>query len=255
MSFRERVAILLRGEYNSVRFRFLYLPIEWLTYLFLYRLRGKSWIEFYGWRMDEQIRRKGHVPPKQRYLDLAEIHAAFLRRHGLRTTDRVLDYGCGLMRTGLKLSATLTEGLYVGVDISAERIAQGRDLMRAAGVPEERYETHVVSDCRLEVLRGRQFDVVWANSVLTHMPAEDIQVMFRSIQNLLAPDGRYFFTFAEAGERKRKAIKDFWYPREEIERFSREAGFQIKFHEDWENSDVMCCATKLPGATAGAVAQ
>lgn len=252
MSLRERVAVVLRGEYNSVRFRFLHLPVEWLTYLFLYRLRGKSWIDFYGWRMDEQIRRKGHVPPKQRYLDLADIHAAFLNRNGLKPTDRILDYGCGLMRTGLKLCRSLTSGLYVGVDISAERIAQGRDLMRAAGIPEERYETHVVSDCRLEVLQGRQFDLVWASSVLTHMPSEDIQVMFRSIHNLLDSEGRYFFTFAEASERKRKSIKDFWYPREDIERFAREAGFSLAFHDDWEIGDVMCCAKKLPTAVADA---
>lgn len=247
----ERVAVVLRGDYNSVRFRFVHLPIEWLTYLFLYRVRGRSWIEFYGWRMDEQIRRKGYAPPSQRYLDIAEIHhAAFLHRHGLDPSHRFLDYGCGLMRTGLKICKHLTTGKYVGVDISAERIEQGRGLLEAAGIPKERYEAHVVSDCRLEVLRGRHFDIVWASSVLTHMPPEDIRVMFKAIHDLIAPEGRYFFTFAESGtgQRKRKNIKDFWYPRADIEKFASEANFSLTFHDDWNTGDTMCCARRASDA-------
>ena len=48
--------------------------------------------------------------------EAGERHLAFLREQGLRSSDRVLDVGCGCLRTGVKLLKYLEADRYVGVD-------------------------------------------------------------------------------------------------------------------------------------------
>jgi SAM-dependent methyltransferase len=82
----------------------------------------------------------------------------------------MLDYGCGVLRTGRYAIPYLTDGKYVGVDIADARIDKGRGLLAEDGVAPETYEAFVVSSCELRELDGYSFDFIWAESVLTHMP-------------------------------------------------------------------------------------
>ena len=53
-----RVISVLRGDFNSVRSRFYYYPRDLLHYILLYRLRGKSLIDFQADKIDkvEEVR-------------------------------------------------------------------------------------------------------------------------------------------------------------------------------------------------------
>lgn len=237
----EAIKRQLRGDYNSIRYRYFHLPREWMTYILKYRLVGKSWIDFYGDRLDGFKGDGEFGPLKPAYAKDGEVQFNYLVSHGLKPSHSLLDYGCGVMRSGLFFAKYLEPGNYVGVDISKRRLAHGRYLMAEAGVAESDYSVFLVHDCRLIELEGRSFDFVWANSVLTHMPEIDIRTMLAALSELLAKDGKFYFTFANADRRKRMHIKDFWYPEAELRSIFNSAGYDLMFLEDY--ADAMGCAT------------
>jgi SAM-dependent methyltransferase len=228
----EAIKRLLRGRHNSIRYKYGTLPKEWLAY-FSYRLRGKSWADFYAQRLDGYIDVSQAKMPSERYLEQGIGHFEYLKKQGLKPEHMFLDYGCGVMRLGAFVGKYLDPGNYVGVDISQNRLDQGAIVMAAAGVSEEHYEALAVGGCELTELAGRKFDFVWAQSVLTHMPEADIRTMFRAIRPMMNEGAVYYFTFAPADKRRRMNIKDFWYPTEDMRRIVESEGFTFEVRDDW----------------------
>ena len=61
-ALKESVLQFFRGDYNSIRYRYFRLPKEYAAFYFLYRLRGKSWVDFYSQRLDSsQAVRPGDI--------------------------------------------------------------------------------------------------------------------------------------------------------------------------------------------------
>ena len=227
---------LLRGRHNSVRYRFYILPREWLIYLLCFRLVGRSWVEFYAWRMNRSAKQGSHKPVPERYVNGAQGHFEFLKSKGLLPHHHVLDYGCGFMRTGVFLVPYLDDKHYVGVDISGQRLKSAAQLARARNLPDNSYELFEVSSCRLDELDGRHFDYIWAGSVIHHMPEHDIRVFLHHLKRLIDGGSQFFFTFtpADKGRFERLRIKDFYYPIEDMQRICEGEGYQFEFSDGWE---------------------
>ena len=221
------VVRFLRGDYNSVRYRFVTLPLEWARYALGWRLRGKDWTEFYTHYMNRAAE-ADDAPPSQAYLDDGAAHLDFLKAQGLQPQHRLLDYGCGVMRTGLHAIPYLEPGNYCGVDIAASRIDKGRRMLEDAGIAPDRYRALVVSGCTFPELDGETFDYIWAQSVLTHMPIPEIRVMLRAARRLFAPGGRFYFTFSTDARPVRRNLKDFWYPESVMIAECEAAGYAIE---------------------------
>jgi len=240
----ERLKIWLRGDYNSIRHKFMILPREWLEYIFLYRLRGKSWIDFYANRLNRFEKKSADIDLKVAYKMDGQVHLDYMISQGLDTSNTFLDYGCGVCRSGVYFAKFLDPGKYTGVDISRERLSRAKKLMQEEGIPAGDFRIKQVKDCRLLELEGMTFDYIFANSVLTHMPEPDIRTMLVTFRSLLSPSGKFYFTYAEADERKRRNIKDFWYRQDEIRGFCEEAGYNFTVLDDWpKTGDVMARAS------------
>ena len=227
---------LLRGRYNSVRYRFIMLPREWLIYIFRFRLMGRSWLEFYSWRMNRFAAQGSDKPVPSKYVDMAEGHFKFLRSKGLLPHHRVLDYGCGFMRTGVFIVPYLEEHHYVGVDISGERLKKAAQLAAARKLSQGTFELIEVKSCRLDELNGQHFDYIWANSVLHHMPEPDIRMFLQNLKRLIDGNSQFFFTFtpSEKGRFERLRIKDFYYLVEDMRSICESEGYRFEFQEDWD---------------------
>ena len=236
----------LRGDYNSIRYRYFHLPKAWLVYTLGYRIRGKGWIDFYSKRMDG----KADAPfnPKQKYLDFGQFQLDYLKNVGLKPEHQFLDYGCGVMRTGIHLAGYLEPNRYTGVDISTNRLANGVKLMAQHGFKKSSYEAIQVSDCYLKELEGRKFDFVFAASVFTHLPLAEILIALGTIRDLLTPDGVFYFTYAEADTQRRKNIKDFWYRREQLEQACLDAGLEFSVMDDYSILDDVMVRAQRPKA-------
>lgn len=226
----------LRGRHNSVRYRFFVLPREELT-LFWFRVTGRSWLEFYAQRLDGMVDVDRPVP--ERYFEHGRQQAQWLKDQGLQPHHRFLDYGCGILRLAHSLLPYLDKGNYVGVDISAERLKKGRALVSSIGIAPDAYRLEVVKDCKLRELKGEKFDYVWALSVFTHMPIEDIKEMLLSLKPLLNDGAQFFCSFAQAPEYSRKQTKDFYYPEAVFRQTCEKAGYRMDIMPDWPQGNVM----------------
>jgi SAM-dependent methyltransferase len=102
----------------------------------------------------------------------------FLSRANLSKAQRVLDVGCGPGTNARHFAHTA----YVGVDINPEYIAQAQ--RRYAG----RFLVGDVTDP--SVLPEERFDVVFANSLMHHLPDDTVNRLLSRMATLTTDDGQ-----------------------------------------------------------------
>ena len=221
----------LRGNHNSIRYRFVTRPREYLEYG-LFRLTGRSWIDFYANRLDRAASRSGKELVRQRYVDAGKDQFEIIKKYGLKPTTRFLDYGCGVLRTGVHVIGFVQPKHFVGVEISRDRLEQGLEFVANAGIQPDRFETFIVKDCELRELGDRQFDFVWAWSVINHMPTGDVVAMLKAMRRHIAPGGHFIFMYDEGEGEHRIGIKDFKITRDGLRRRCEEAGYRFEVLPD-----------------------
>ncbi|HJZ81834.1 MAG TPA: hypothetical protein VKD91_15865 [Pyrinomonadaceae bacterium] len=103
-----------------------------------------------------------------------------LLNEGLNPESRVLDIGCGCLRTGYWLIRFLDAGCYHGIEPARERVEYG---LRYLFTPEElnlkqpRFDFNPYFDCSVF---GTQLDFFLAGSIWTHASKRQIETMFDS---------------------------------------------------------------------------
>lgn len=218
----------IRGDYKSIDKR-LKSQFDKLNVVF-YRLTGRSWIDYYADRLDANANKDLNAE----YLEGAKVHIEYLKAHGLAPHHMMLDYGCGWLRTGAEAIRYLEPGHYVGIDISAGRVKAGRKRLIADGIDPESFAVFTVRDCALREVEDRRFDIVWANSVFSHMPAGDIRAMLASLRPLLTTGARFFFNFVRADRPVTKSIKSFSYQVDEMRALCEAEEFAFELLDDWD---------------------
>ena len=227
----EVVAEKLRGRYGSIRQRFWLMPIESIK-LKIFYARGGCWIDFYRNKLDGYASINLLEPSSETYLHDGQVHVDYLVKHGLKPHHKLLDYGCGVLRTARYLVPYLNANNYVGLDISEKRIQKGRLMLSTGGISSDEYVVHVVRDCLLKELGDQQFDYVWANSVLTHMPELDIRILLHALKTHIHQNSLFYFTFSPSERIGRKnpkqlKIKDFYYPENYQNNLFEECGYSF----------------------------
>lgn len=198
-----------------------------------YWLIGRSYTAFYARMMDLRVRRYrqwGLHTDKQFQLE-------YLKAHGLEPSMSLLDYGCGAAAAGRYFIDYLEEGHYVGVDISTGVIQEGRRRISKWGI-EAKKPILLLDDGSLDSLLGlgRRFDVVWAQSVLTHMPPQDIEQLLCRIQGVMNEHSTFYANFARTDHQIRSSrMKDWYYPVEFMERAAAAAGMNVTVMSDWQH--------------------
>ena len=130
----------------------------------------------------------------------AENSSAYLLPH-LRPGMSVLDVGCGPGTITADLARQVDPGEVVGLDASAEVVAQAADHAARAGVPNLRFE---VGDLFTLAYGDATFDAVHAHQVLQHLsdPVAALVELRRVLRDggvLAARDSDYgAFTWAPA---------------------------------------------------------
>ncbi|MCA3265841.1 MAG: class I SAM-dependent methyltransferase [Azospirillum sp.] len=127
------------------------------------------WEELGGWQLDA-------------------LKAAGLQRH-----HRLLDVGCGAMRLGLKAVAYLETGNYYGVDAFVPYLKLARRLAERE-VPDRRFELLLSESFEFSRF-GVTFDFGMAQSVFTHLSAEQCESCVAELRKAMAPGGVFVFTF------------------------------------------------------------
>ncbi len=166
-----------------------------------------------------------------------EYHLGFLKRRGLKRTDRVLDFGCGYGRTAVPLLRFLDRGRYIGVELSAERIRIAKQYVAREKLESCAPQFIVSDDVDLSYLGDGSIDVVWAQSVFTHMPEQDTARVLKSVARVLSSDGMAIIDYdtTSANGVQKRNIRGYYYPEAVFERLVTDAGFTFSVLTDWED--------------------
>lgn len=168
----------------------------------------------------DRVRYKGvTLPPPERrrcgprfqdndnFLTSALVEAERLERHfGLTRSGTVLDVGCGVGRVAIGLLKRLGEvAAYRGIDVDRSDVEWcSRHINRhhpsfafvhvdAANARYNPSGEALSPESSLPFPAG-SFDVVYANSVLSHMETGDVRVYLREFARMLREDGGAFLT-------------------------------------------------------------
>jgi SAM-dependent methyltransferase len=126
--------------------------------------------------------------------ELIDEQIAPLGRHAMDRAriapgERVLDVGCGCGHTTLDLaSRTGPTGSVVGLDLSTPMLNRARDLARAAGVGNVRFEE---ADAQTHAFAAGSYDVLFSRFGV--MFFVDPDVAFDNLRRALRPGGRLAF--------------------------------------------------------------
>lgn len=198
------------------------LTVHLATAVLRWQYRRRPYSEYYAAAMQVRTAYDPKFAVGGRWDEIGRLQFDFLRSQGLQPSHRLLDFGCGSLRGGLHFIEYLDEGGYYGVDISAQALEAGRAFLRERGLEGKRSTLRLTHDLSFADYEGRTFDFIIAQSVLTHMPLEDIETLFANVHKLLHPDSIFFATYFDGGSRTYTTQNrlNFYFPFETL----REAG-------------------------------
>jgi tocopherol O-methyltransferase len=127
---------------------------------------------------------------------LINMNRALATRAELRSSDRVLDAGCGVGGSAIWLARELGARV-VGVNVVPSEIDRGRRYARRRNVAER--VTFELQDMTRTAFPDGSFDVVWAIESVCHVP--DKREFLAEARRLLKPGGR--LVVADAFRRRR----------------------------------------------------
>jgi SAM-dependent methyltransferase len=136
----------------------------------------------------------------------------FLKRQGLLPEHRLLDVGCGPGRAARRFVPYLMPHRYVGCDISRECLKHAENLSMDEGWDSKGPIFIENGDLDLLTIESDRFDFIWAHSVFTHLPEEQIYKMVGNAAKILSDCGKMLFTYKRAAVPMRTGLKQFAYP-------------------------------------------
>ena len=114
---------------------------------------------------------------------------------GLREHHTVLDFGCGCLRGGRFLINYLLPGRYTGIDPDIDLVAQGVKMElthEVAGKKNPRF--YHWDDFRFADRLPHTFNIVLAQSIITHAGPDLVERLFRNAHEVLSPHGLFVGT-------------------------------------------------------------
>ena len=151
---------------------------------------------------------KGAIGREDEWEKHGALQLSFLIGEGMHRDCRLLDVGCGVGRGARRFVPFLNEDRYTGVDISAAALEHALVLSEQEGWAAKRPRFLLEPD----LLVDGQYDFIFAHSVFTHLPPQQIEVMIRNAKPRLAPGGKFIFSYKSALKPHRSGLKQMQYP-------------------------------------------
>jgi SAM-dependent methyltransferase len=170
------------------------------------------------------------------WMETGKMQLDYLLRHGLKTTDHLLDIGCGNLRAGWRLIGYLDPGNYVGIDLSPEILLDAGHKVVQFDLREKRPYLYLVDGTDIEFLPDAYFDVVHAHSVFSHTPLPVFEAYVRTVARILKPNGYFDFTYIEGDVNSSFLSEDFRYSTAQLLEAAVRNGLHGEQMADWDYS-------------------
>ncbi|GGT44791.1 methyltransferase [Streptomyces kurssanovii] len=177
----------------------------------------------------------GGGPSHDRWLAIGQMQFDYLRKHGLKPQDRMLEIGCGNLRAGWRFIDHLEPGHYYGIDISPDILIEAKKTLVRYGLQHKLPYLTPVDNLTLDFLPDAAFTVVHAHSVFSHSTLEIIDECLANVGRVLAPGGFFDFTYDRTETREHQVLgEDFYYRTQTLVRLAARHGLDARFMDDWE---------------------
>ena len=153
---------------------------------------------------------------------LLQIH--FLMELGMKPEHKLLDVGCGVGRAARRFVPYLHPGNYTGVDISKKALRHAVELSHSECWDDRKPKFLINSDLDLD----ERFDFLFAHSVFTHLPPEQIEKMI--VNAAVITRKKFAFTYKVAEQPQRSGLKQFQYSVSFFADIAKSSGFETIDH-------------------------
>lgn len=232
----QRLILWLRGDYSSVRGRWIQAPLEQLN-LDLHRLLGMSYLEWYARRLDgfTTIDSPERRERFRKYMEDGRQQVEVIKALGVQPHHSVHEFGMGMGRVAGFLVPYLKDGSYSGNDASAGRIRKGLDyLKREQGIDTDRLLVTANKDNSFDWMKGRKVDYIWCFAVFMHMPTRDIENVLKNVRKIMH-EKTVFFTYSEKDPNRpieRMGSHDWWHSTAYFRELADRYGFDMQLHTE-----------------------
>lgn len=128
---------------------------------------------------------------------------AHIQAMGVKSTDHVVDYGCGSLRVGQHAIRFLASDGYWGLDVTDDFFEPAIQMLDPALVAKKLPMMGVINAANLADVRKWKPDVIFSNAVIQHVPPVELRSYFQSLISLIAPGAMalVIFVIGNDGER------------------------------------------------------
>ena len=215
----------------------------------IFFLVGVPWNKFYAVLLDrierdndiEKVLARGRLKAGSKkhkgLYDVAqgEKQLELLRVLGLKSRSSLLELGLGYGRSAIPIIKFLHASRYHGTEISSRRMAMCRDWIKIEKLDKKRPNLVLVNDNSLSEFKGKFFDFIWAQGVITHMPDHEFVRLLKSLKGIMNSKSRFVFNFgvSNSGKCVNQNLKDFYYHPDYMFRLCRSEGYVVEEIDVW----------------------
>lgn len=119
------------------------------------------------------------------------------KKYGLTPNMKLLDFGCGCLRGGVKFVDFLDKGNYYGVDVNGALVRAGLEHeIPKVELQHKTVQSNFLITDRFEIEYFKvHFDMILAQSVFTHLPLNHYDFFLHKCSEVLKCNGKVLATF------------------------------------------------------------
>lgn len=171
-------------------------PYNWFMERYIwYKYRNRPYLEFYKALMEYRTPRGYKDAVGGNWDKIGQLQFERLIEHGMKPEDKLFDFGCGALRGGIHSIKYLNGGNYTGNDISVEILKAAKQNIEKEGLRGKNPFLYQTTDLDFGEVIGNKYDFIMAQSVLSHMPPEDIDTLFKNIVKIMHKNTIFLATF------------------------------------------------------------
>jgi hypothetical protein len=172
---------------------------------------------------------------------IGALQFEFLKKQGMTPADKLVDVACGALRGGLHYIKYLEPGNYYGIDKHIELIIYGTARELTVPVFREKMPHFAISDAFEFHKLGEGFTYGIAQSLFSHLIADDIRLCLRNLHEVAADGCKFYATFFESDKvddtnpEKSHSAAGFRFTRKQMEAFGADTGWQSNYIGNWNH--------------------